>query len=206
MMLRRMIMAGANATVNGLTFDPLRKHSSITLSSGNRTAIASINSGGQVLAKNPKSSGKWYLEALVDSYALGSGSNGVGVIGLSTDAAPLSDYLGQSPSCCGVWGVGSSTAAYLSGAPAVPGPGFSSVKGGDVFGMAWDADTGKVWYSKNGSWSGSPSTGVAPTHSSASLTGLHYVASGPRNLGNSVTLRSSPAFPVPSGFSVWGAL
>ena len=205
-MLRRLMIAGAGSAVGGLTFDPLRKHSSITLTAGDRTAIGSANSGGQVLAKNPKSSGKWYLEALVDSYAIGSGSNGIGVIGLSTDAAPLSDYLGKSPSCCGVWGVGSSTAAYLSGATASPGPVLGSVSGGDVFGMAWDADTGKVWYSKNGSWSGNPSAGTAPTHSSTSLTGLHYAASGPRNIGNSVTLSSSPAFPVPSGFTVWGAL
>lgn len=195
-----LVAAGAESGPPTLMFDPTRTDSSITLSGGNLVATGNANSGGQSKAMLPKSTGKWYAEVVLNSFS-SAGTNGLGIVGIATDSEPLSNYLGQGTGCAALWRVGSQGRTYLAGGSSNVSP---LPTGSDRLMLAWDADAGNIWFGRNGTWySGDPATGTGPTYSDASLEGLHYLASGPRNSGNQVTLSVSPTYSVPSGFSYW---
>ena len=111
------------------------------------------------------SSGKWYWE--VSAIAL-SISNGYFAFGIASNyfqpttitANDISYLPGVASNTGGYWRPQIS-ATYFNG---TTGSFSGSFAVGDVCNIAFDADTGKIWYGKNGTWlnSGNPSTGANP--------------------------------------------
>lgn len=189
--------------LDAISFDPSNTHSSIGLSNGNQTATGLAgHSTGLARLLRPKSSGRWYVEMTMDHYANG-GLNGYGMLGLSTPAQALSQYIGQASGCCALWWVGGSSNQrhkfYANATTGIlPGGLPSNV------GMAWDADAGKVWWRADGAWlEGDPAEGTGASHHAGDLSGEHYAAVTPRNVDNAMTVRVTPLYTIPSGFSYW---
>lgn len=85
--------------------------------------------------------------------------------------------------------------------------GFGNSSNGDICMMAFDADAGKLWFGKNGSWDGNPAAGTGEAFSGLTGTSYHIVA-GNANGSDAIELRtgnaSSPtlSYPAPTGFSL----
>lgn len=184
-----------------IAWDPTSTAASITLSNSNRTATGNANAGGLSRSMTSKATGRWYAEVRNDAYS-NAGTNGCGFVGLVVPGEPVTNYVGLGAGCSALWRVGSSLRRYLAGAETSLS---LTASVGDVYMIAWDADDGLVWYGRNGSWmaSGDPASGANPMQSHASLAGEHYLATGPRNLGNQNTLRATPGYAVPAGFAYW---
>ena len=95
--------------------------------------------------------GKWYLEVLINNLNIGSGVGYLQALTLRSSATG-SRYL---------WWVYSSPYYQIntdSGLVTISGP-----SNGDVLQVAFDADTGKAWYGRNNTWylSGDPANGTA---------------------------------------------
>ena len=126
-----------------------------TLSEGNLKSTKTSGSGGYEQARGTIAvdSGKWYFEMLLS--AVGSSNHqSFGICTTSTDSLRN-------------WGGGQSTqwtyqndGGTLNGSGADSG--FSTYTTGDVVSCAFDADAGKIWWAKNGTWegSGNPATGA----------------------------------------------
>lgn len=106
--------------------------------------------------------GKWYWEVHVNNSA------NVDILGLADDTLSPNNYVGGGGRSAG-WGYSTSTGGWYyqtgwsansSAPPAFPSSG--------IIGVAFDADTGKLWFSSNGSWLstnngiGVPATGANP--------------------------------------------
>jgi hypothetical protein len=90
---------------------------------------------------------------------------------------------------------------------------------GDVVGIAFDADTRRMWVRKNsGLWNGGAAEGLEPFDPATGVGGIDISALGTDTLypvgyilnsGSEITARFAPGqttLPIPSGFSVIGAL
>ena len=150
-------------TENYCTLNPLYGAVSYpaTFSNGNLTASGSGGVGRYAISTMGATSGKWYSEVKVDSMStpvlfrivVGGWSNLYDPLLFSaSEAAPQINsvlYMGDgrrriNNSDTTSWGATFTT--------------------GDVIGVAYDADTGKVWFAKNDSWqaSGNPAAGTNP--------------------------------------------
>lgn len=112
-----------------------------------------------------KSSGKWYWEY---TYTTSAGSNWP-VVGVANSSQALNDNVGNSTNS---WGYYASTGGKIyNDIETAYGNSFAQ---GDKIGIALDMDTGKVWFSKNGTWqnSGNPAAGTGEAFSG--LTGTIY--------------------------------
>lgn len=90
-------------------------------------------------------SGKWYFE-------LTCTSTGIYSVGLLDKQTNNESFYRNNGAYSSSFGGGATT-------------GYSSWTNGDVIGVAWDADAGKLWFAKNNTWqSGSPSAGTSPTN------------------------------------------
>jgi len=104
-------------------------------SSSNRVAIGSMTSP----------TGKWYFE-------MTSSSTGTYAVGLMDKISNAGSFYRNNGAYSSSFGGGGTF-------------GYSSWTTGDVIGVAWDADAGKLWFAKNNTWqSGSPSAGTSPTN------------------------------------------
>ncbi|MES2202706.1 MAG: LamG-like jellyroll fold domain-containing protein [Patescibacteria group bacterium] len=110
--------------------------------------------------------GKWYWENVI------GGSNGgwpmPGVFSDPTSAVTGRAYPGHSND----YGFGyfQSGTVYSNGSPqpAVVSP----FNNGDIIGVAYDADTGKVYFSKNGVWQNNASLNLIPTMTGQTTSGV----------------------------------
>jgi len=160
------------------------------------------NSGGDGLSESAlgemgKSSGKWYAEIEVTQLSAALG------VGVAEDAF---DFNGQ-------W-IGSTTGSYGHW----PSGLWNSVRNqdnsktiaqGDIVMIAYDGDSGSLWFGRNGTWydAGDPGAGTGATFTG--LTGAKVLAITPWNEGSSATVRTSLSdfsHSVPSGFVRWSEL
>lgn len=113
-----------------------------------------------------KSSGKWYWEV---KCVLGSENPAIGVADGSWNIS--TQKLGQSAGSWAIRGDGST----LTNNSSTSHPGFNYTDG-DYINIAWDADAGKLWFGKNGTWiaSGDPAAGTNATYTS--VTGTLFAA------------------------------
>lgn len=125
----------------------------ITLSNGNLTAEKSaVNSVAHAIAKHGKLTGKWRYQVTYDTAPISGGELGVGVVG------PLfnrNSYQGVDNQGAGMVSDGRQG---TNGAYAASGLGAWTV--GDVLDVYVDADARKVWFGKNGVFSGDPTAGT----------------------------------------------
>ena len=136
------------------TLNPLWKGSQQTLSNGNLTSVKTSGTNiSDVWGTFGMTSGKWYFECTVTALAstvyIGVGQGGG--TGEPTDdlaVSPTSYFYGSND---GQKFYGNSGSAY--------GDTFGA---GNVIGCAIDMDSGKIWWSKDGTWqaSGNPAAGT----------------------------------------------
>jgi hypothetical protein len=150
---------------------------SMTLSEGNlRYTTASSSNWESVYNDKSISSGKWYFEltckvttafdvqpGVILESVLAANKNQLmgytdGSVGYNMDGSQNTLYYGNSAS------------SYVAQPP-------TQVDAGDIVGVAYDADTGAMWFAKNNTWVnngtgvGNPSTGANPTWVQGSFAG-----------------------------------
>ena len=158
-----------------------------TLGGGNLDLSGSGGKRSTIAART----GKWYWEFRVNS---GAGANfpmsGLYVAGSGTY---WPGYDGNS------FGYFQGGAIYYNGSTSLT---VSSYTDGDVLGFAWDADTGKVYVAKNGTWqnSGDPAAGTGQVATVS--TGVDRVVGAYNSSGScSINFGQRPfAYTPPTGF------
>jgi hypothetical protein len=172
-----------------------------TPSNGN-LEFSDASSGRGVASNFAMRSGKWYAEVV---FAVQYNS--------SPDMYPLcgicrSDYLPSSIALFPGYdasGIGFDWSGQLRNQGTRTAP-FASFTTTDIGMIAYDADTGKVWFGKNGTWfnSGSPSTGANPAATAAwYASGAYFAANsaGGTSTASVWNFGQRPfAYTAPSGF------
>jgi hypothetical protein len=147
---------GGNGRGNYCTWNPISGSTGV-VSNGN---LDTSNAGTyRIYGTLGLASGKWYWEHAIAS--IGSGA----VIGISSNPSQAASDANRQ----GYYSVDGRS--YNDSGNSAYGNTYTT---GDVIGVAYDADTGKLYFSKNGTWqnSGNPATGANPAVSG--LTGTYW--------------------------------
>lgn len=171
------------------------KNGSISLTAGNTTAEGGGTSSSSlqvVRSDKVPFSGKRYAEFLVEAQ-IANINVGIGY-GIST-----SEYWGQDSNSVGY----AASGQVFKGASVTAT--FASYGAGDRIMLAFDSDTGRVWFGKNGVWNGDPAagTGQAATISTPTLSSGPRFGATLRRSGDRVQLVSMPSdwtYSPPTGF------
>ena len=196
---------GGEVIGNYATWNPLFGENQ-SLSNGNLKAASSTTGYSIIASTLAMKSGKWYMEYTYTpnngqpyitwgiSQTNRDGSQGAGVTDTTEDKgfkAWDSGFYSQS--------AGSNIYDYSS-----------SVSSGDIISLAFDADAGKLWVAKNGTYmtnasgAGNPTAGTNPDYSGLNYSGGYYFMAGPYYTNGS-TLEAnfgqrSWAFAAPTNF------
>ena len=183
--------AGGEVSGNYATLNPLHKLGDVSLANGNLDVSWSGSNGHSAYSTIAISSGKFYWEFTV------SGTTSVGIY--------------EADSAAGNWpGIGSDSFGYAPNGQKVTNSSYSSYgtahSSGDVVGVAFDADNGKLYFSLNGTWQNSsdPENGTNPAFTGLTASAGYYAAIGYWNGGNSNSAnfgQRSWAYSAPSGYS-----
>jgi len=136
--------------------------------------------------------GKWYIEGTVTNLVADA------LIGIASGSLPTGSYLGSTStswSYAGTYGSKWNSNNYTAYG--------STFTTNDVIGVAFDADTGKLWFSKNGVWqsSGDPASGTNPAFTVAIGASYFFGVSGGSAGSWSCNFGQRPfAYSAPSGF------
>ena len=170
---------GGNGTGNYCTLNPSDNSTNdmLTLSNGNLTTTGGTGDYGQVRATIEMTSGKWYWEVTADDIQ-------------SWASAPRAGVCANSVALTGTTGgTDSKSWAYLlAGGSTYGGKGLNggaysgtadTFSNGDVGMFAYDADAGKLWFGKNGTWAGSgdPANGSNEFYSNVTAPVIPFVDS-----------------------------
>jgi len=172
-------------TNNFATLNPLDKD-------GHTNAEGNLQVSGNVIYGMQRgtmgaSSGKWYFEARVDT-----AQNDTAIALANEDENVFTRFSGETTNSVGYLADGrffynSSSTSY------------SSLTGGDIFQMAFDADTGKIWIGKNNTWqnSGDPANGTNPVQT----VSWNFFLPAARTVGSGVLSFNfgNPSFAISSG-------
>ena len=177
------------------TFNPLAQNSTgVTLSDGNLKVARSSSNFGLVAASIGMSTGKWYCEVTVNDVS----NIGLGIVEGQV-LGTANRYVGQD----------SNGFEYSSLGTKVTGGSYSSYgdsfTNSDVIGVIFDADNGKLYFSKNGTIQNSGDTGNGTGFAFENLTnGPYFFAAGAENVSTANAWnfgQSSFAYTPPSGFN-----
>jgi hypothetical protein len=134
---------------NYCVWNRLSSNGGVTIKNGNLDTVNTGQAYDNPRATFGMSSGKWYWEVKLTSFAGGFH------VGLALPNAANSSYLGATS---GTWAYGDSGQKYDQGSSSSYGASFTSV--GDVVSCAFDADAGSVVFYKNGVSQGTAFTGL----------------------------------------------
>lgn len=187
-MLRRVMMAQAAGGGSSVAWDASKMGSGLVISNAGLTCTNTVGTDRTVLTTTSKSSGKWCLPVLVEKLS------GPAIdIGLATTAANLSSYLGRDAAGHGYdsWNgrLYTSWGSYAYG---------SAYGTGDVIEILYDASSGELRFTLNGSIqnSGLPAA-----------TGLGVPRFAAVSIGKStdfVTIQGTlSSYASTSGYSMW---
>ena len=133
------------------------------------------------------SSGKWYFEARVDT-----AQNDTAIALANEDENVFTRFTGETTNSVGYLADG--RFFYNSSATT-----YSSLSGGDIFQMAFDADSGKIWIGKNNTWqnSGDPANGSGQVQT----VSWNFFLPAARTVSNGVLSFNfgNPSFSISSG-------
>jgi hypothetical protein len=169
---------GNNFTVNGTmtqtidtpsnvfaTLNPLQNlPSANTYSQGNNTVTYTVNND-LAEATLGMTSGKYYWE---QKFINATGGNNA-MIGVGNENAHRSAYVGADTTGWSYYAVNGTK--YHNGSTSSYGATFTA---GDIIGVAFDADTRTIWFSKNGTWQNSATISEigAGTTTNSAYTGM----------------------------------
>jgi hypothetical protein len=148
------VPTNTSATVaNYAVLNPLDTGANTTISDGNLKYVTSSTGGvGTCRGTFGVTSGKWYFEITAGSTA---NANTVGIANANMN---VTTGLGDNANG---WGYSNDGYLYNNGTPTNTSTTWGN---GDIAGIAFDADSGKLWFAKNNTWvlSGNPSAGTNP--------------------------------------------
>ena len=179
------------------TWNPSDKHADVVLSNGDLTAVYSSGGFGyyKTRATSYFTSGKWYWEITLTSLNIGNGSE----VGVGTDAIPTNTSTTRIGGYATGWswqlnGYKNNNGTYTSIGIAA--------KIGDIIQVALDADGGKIWFGKNGTWivSGDPATAANPIFTGLSGNIYPMICHSYNNNWTANFGTSTFAYSIPSGF------
>ncbi len=196
-------------TQNFATFSPSFSSSTMGLTEGNLTVTDNGGTSWETaFIGKPVKSGKWYFEATVDVAGAYDTFFGVSTLdALATNKAQYNGYANGSAGYQAYSGSGGSIVYHGNNGGNYYYPGDSTgFSNGDKIGIAYDADTGAFWASKNNTWinSGNPSTGANPLFSGYTAQQLVYfgLSNATNGTKHSVNFgQRSFAYTPPTGFS-----
>ena len=175
-------------------FNPLAQNSTgVTLTEGNTKVSRSSSSFGMVAASIGMSTGKWYCEVTVNDVT----NIGLGIVEGQV-LGTANRYIGQD----------SNGFSYDSGGNKVTAGGYASYgdsfTNSDVIGVIFDADNGKLYFSKNGTIQNSGDTANGTGFAFENLTnGPYFFAAGAESVSTANAWnfgQSAFANTPPSGF------
>ena len=172
---------------NYATWNPLFGENQ-SISNGNLNAQAAAAGYAIIASTLAMTSGKWYMEYHYTSNINSNGDGGnyitFGVSQTNRDGAEgsgVSDTAEDFGFKC--WNAG-----FNSQTNGVNQHNYSSsVSTGDILSLAFDADAGKLWVAKNGTWmtnssgTGDPANGTNPDFSNLDYSGGYFFMAGPYN-------------------------
>jgi len=167
-------------TNNFATLNPLDSFNSPTFSEGNLKLVRSsgygISSG--TIAVN---SGKWYWEIRCPTVTTSGENESFGISKVTSNVIG-NNYLGINTNSWALMIDNAASDIYFNHNNSFTDSGINA-SNGDIFMFALDADTGKLWFGRNGTWfdSGNPSAGTNQKYT-ANTDDVYYVAVS--NLGN----------------------
>ena len=188
---------GGEVRGNYCTLNPLQLTNSATApNNGNLTSPANSGAWRRIgCTIQLPTTGKWYFEYNCDSFS-SFATFSIGVFSGSIDTGNNNQgYLSTEWAYDGQNGYAINNNISISS-------GFTTATTGDVLQLAYDADTGKIWFGKNNTWQGASSPNPA-TGTSATYSGVYNVT--PLIIQNwavqSVNFGQRPfAYTAPTGF------
>ena len=149
---------GGEVRGNYCTLNPLDRNTNFALSNGNLDGSTGTGTWRGARGTFGVTSGKWYFECIAGSPDT--------MVGIADATTPITDptFPGYTTYSYGYYGQGG--VKYNNNVGTAYGSGYTT---NDVIGVAFDADNGRVFFSKNGTWqaSGDPAAGT-----NAAFTGL----------------------------------
>lgn len=183
------------------------KAASLTLSGGDLVVTRTSASGtvGAVRATTGRSSGLWYWE---DIYTTLAADQDDGSWGLGSSSATLTGYIGSDVNGWGITktGASSTTIQKAHNGSKTNLTSTATWTSGDVMMIAWNANTGNLWFGRNGTWfdSGDPAAGTNPIFTSVTGTLYPMTATARQNDVFTGNFGSTAfTYSAPSGFSAW---
>jgi hypothetical protein len=190
------VTRGNYCVINGLNIG-----GDCTISQANLTvAYGSNTTRSPMQGTIGMTTGKWYFEAICTASSVSPTSNLFVGIANKTMPSELGSYTGANASG---WGFNSNGGTiYNNGSSTAYG---SSASVNDIVGVAFDADTGKLYFSVNGTFqnSGNPVTGTNPAYTVSADTYYPSIGdgSGASTLTASMNFGQRPfAYTPPAGF------
>jgi hypothetical protein len=187
-------------SASGVTWNPADKSTDVSLSSGNLVATRNSGTSAYRCARATSSkdyTGNGYFEIAITTMDTG----GFITLGIATSSASLTGYVGSDVYGWGYYGAEGGK-KLNGGTLTTYGTNFAQ---GDVIGVAFK--NGKIWFAKNNTWNGSPSSDTGEAFSG--ITGTLYPMVGLYDAVSpvdSITARfktSAFSYSPPSGFSAW---
>jgi hypothetical protein len=138
---------GGEVRGNYCTWNAVNKSANTTLSNGNLNATSAVADWRAVLGTIGMTSGKWYWEQTITGSALN-------MHGIAKQGVSLESFIGVDANGWGYYG----NSGTYNNSNLINTSTFASYTGGDIIGIAFDADNGSLYFYKNGTVqnSGSP--------------------------------------------------
>jgi hypothetical protein len=138
-----------------------------TIQDGNLVLTGTAAGNSQRVGAMAVSSGKWYYEVTLTT--LPASMDPLAGFTEINNASAVTQYPGQATSSYAIYHISTNTFLQKVNAGAFTNTNTSVASQGDILGVALDLSSGKIWFSKNGTYvdSGNPATG-----SNAQFTGL----------------------------------
>ena len=188
---------GGGGALPTTEWDARKVGSHASLSGGN-TTITGDGSGNfsATLSSNAHDSGKWYAEATwVTGLPVSSG--GSCSFGIALSSINLNQYLGINALSWAYFGGYGNLYHNSANGPAVTTP-----VHGDVLQIAWDADTGNLFFGLNNVWQNAADPVAETNPCYTGILGILYVASNVSDTGQFV-LNSPLVYSPPLGYTEW---
>jgi hypothetical protein len=189
---------GVGGTVRGnyATLNPLAVTYGTSFSNGNLKVLLNGANASIATSTIAVSSGKWYAEMLVESTNAGARTYPLfGICNPRTfgDASFLGDAADEYSYSCDGFKTNNNTATSVG----------TTLTTNDIMMLAFDADSGKIWWGKNGTWiaSGDPATGANAMYSSIPSSTYVLAVCGFTSTNATVNFgQRAFAYTAPSGF------
>ena len=157
-----------------------------TITNGNLTLAGASQGYTQRLGTMAVSSGKWYYELVYTSLPAGVDP----LVGFTeiNNASAVSQYPGQASNSYAIYSLSTNSFLQKVNNSTFTNTATAVAAQGDVVGVAFDLDNGKIWFSKNGVFvdSGNPAAGTNAQYTG--ITGTYAPAFRTSGIASSTTL------------------